>query len=51
MLNCTKLDDLAIGWGQNRVRVGVEWAYPRLEGTIEEGGEVRVHMQVGFRYF
>jgi hypothetical protein len=42
MLDCSKLDDLAVGGREDGVRVGVKWAYSWFESAVEESGEVRV---------
>lgn len=51
MLDGAELDDLAVRGRENGVRVGIERAGARLEGAVEEGGQVGVDMEVGLRDF
>ena len=50
IIDHSKLQDAAVGGGEEGVRVGRERADAGLEGPVEEGGKVRIGMQVWLRY-
>ena len=44
----SKLEDTTVSRRQKSGGVGAKWPDPRLERTVEEGGEVGVYMEVWF---